>query len=232
MERPVLKTETSMNRMTFFCRHTDRIRHHWHGHGTLNTLGFLATRVVRCRRYVVFDASLEIERPCTLWGEGEQLQRIGPEEVDTALTPEVRAFLGDADAQESIEGVRQGNQLFLVTNHGEIQHCGYILFETRQTKILGEKDRPPLIACCLTAPAARGRGLYRKALNAELCYLRTRGYRRAVIETDPENAPSRKGIEAAGFRLRREISACILLNWLVLQKVREDTRTKWTLTVL
>ena len=42
--------------------------------------------------------------------------------------------------------------------------------------------------------------------------------RRVVIETSPDNIASRKGIEAAGFRLCREISAWIVLNSFVYQK--------------
>jgi RimJ/RimL family protein N-acetyltransferase len=215
-------------RMNTFYRQSERIWRHWRLHGAGSTLSFLASRVFRRRRYVVFDACLEGPRPCTQWVEGEQLCRIGPNEVDTAMTPAIRAFLGD-DARENIEGVRQGDQLFVVTTNDEVQHCGYILFRTRQTKILGEGDNPPLIANCQTAPAARGRGLYRKALNAELCYLKELGYRRAVIETGPENIPSRKGIEAAGFRFLREVTAYILLNCLLLQKVSEGPHTRWRL---
>ena len=119
---------------------------------------------------------------------------------------------------DNLEGVRQGDELFVVANGAAYQHCGYILFKTRQTRVIGERKGTPLIACCLTAPAARGRGLYRRALIAELRHLWDRGYRRVVIETSPDNLPSRKGIEAAGFRLCREVSAWIVLNWLVYQK--------------
>src|SRR6516162_1866016 len=69
---------------------------------------------------------------------------------------------------------------------------------------------------------ARGRGLYRRALLAEMRHLGDRGDR-AVIETTPENLPSGKGIEAAGFRLCREVSGWIVLNWLVYQKAIEPS---------
>lgn len=128
---------------------------------------------------------------------------------------------------EYLEGVRKGNWLFVVRNGSEFQHCGYVLFNTRQTKIIGEMENPPLIAGCRTAPSAQGRGLYRRALNAEMCYLRDRGYRRAVIETDPLNIPSRKGIEAAGFQLCRDARVWILLNWLVVQKAVDLSGSKW-----
>lgn len=220
------------NGMSNFRTYGERILRHCRQHGIVSTARFLGSRLVRYRSYVVYEADLETPRAYTAWGDGEVLKRIGREELDAALTESIRAFLGGEDAFESIQGVREGNLLFLVTIHGEVQHCGYILFCTRQTKILGEDAAPPLIANCFTASIARGRGLYRKALNDELCYLRERGYRRAIIETDPENLPSRKGIEAAGFRLVRKIGNFILLNWLVLQRSHESSRSRWRLLAL
>jgi len=130
--------------------------------------------------------------------------------------------LGGEGAVENLEGVRNGNRLFVVAKGDEFQHCGYILFKTRQTLIIGENGNPPLIACCQTTPAARGRGLYRKALHAELGYLWSKGHRRAVIETSPDNLPSRRGIEAAGFRPCREVEVWILASCVVWQKVSDS----------
>ena len=193
-----------------------RLRREWQSKGAWRTFRFLFSRIVRCWRAVVYEADLEPPRLPSNWNPDETLQSFGPEEIDTVLTPALRSFLG-ADGLENLEGVRNGNRLFLVSAGSTLLHCGYILFRTRQTKLIGEMGEPPVIACCFTSPAARGRGLYRKALNAELCFLRESGYKRAVIETDPDNLPSRKGIEAAGFRLIRSVRAWILLNWLVLQ---------------
>jgi RimJ/RimL family protein N-acetyltransferase len=128
---------------------------------------------------------------------------------------------------ENLAGVRRGDRLFVVKSDVGYLHGGYIFYKTRQTRILGETGSPPLIGCCWTAPFAQGRGLYRKALGAELSYLQDQGYSRALIETSPQNIPSRKGIEAAGFRLCREMSAWIMLNRLVCQKAVEPSGTKW-----
>lgn len=209
-----------------------RLRRHWRQHGALSTLRFFASRILRQWRGLVFDANLDAPPPCTTWSEGDQLQFIGPDTLDAELTPQLRDFLGGEEAVEYLEGVRKGNWLFVVRNGSEFLHCGYVLFNTRQTKIIGEMENPPLIAGCRTAPSARGRGLYRTALNAEMCYLRDRGYRRAVIETDPRNIPSRKGIEAAGFQLCREARVWILLNWLVIQKAVEPSGANWRLFFL
>jgi hypothetical protein len=209
----------------------DRIRRHRRQHGSFATLRFLSSRVFRRREHVVFDVLLDgIDAP--RWEEGEQLRVIGPENIDAEVTPAIRGFMGGDEAVESLQGVRNGDRLFVVTGDGEVLHGGYVLFHTRQTKLIGEPGDPPVIASCLTAPAARGRGLYRKALRAELCYLRDRGYRRAVIETSPDNTASRRGIEAAGFRFLREARVWIVMNKLVCQRLSDVSGTHWRVFLL
>jgi GNAT superfamily N-acetyltransferase len=208
-----------------------RLRREWQSKGAWRTFRFLCSRVFRCWNAVVYDADLELPRAPSEWGPDETLDELGPDEIEAAVTPALMTFLG-GDGPENLDGVRNGNRLFLVSAGGVFLHCGYILFRTRQTKLIGEPSAPPVIACCFTSPAARGRGLYRKALNAELCFLRDRGYKRAVIETDPGNTPSRKGIEAAGFRLTRTVRSWILLNWLVLQRSVELSGSCWRVLFL
>jgi hypothetical protein len=201
----------------------NRIEIHWRRHGALATLRFLASRIVRHQRHVVFEAILDAPPDDVRWSEGELLNVIDRDNVDSAIGADLLHFLGGESATDYLQGVREGNELFVVAQGAEYQHCGYILFRTKQSRIIGEPKDPPLIACCFTAPAARGRGLYRRALNAELRHLWLCGYRRVVIETSPDNLPSRKGIEAAGFRLCREVSVWIVLNCLVYQKRIESS---------
>jgi RimJ/RimL family protein N-acetyltransferase len=203
-----------------------RLEREWRSKGAWGTCRFLLSRGLRCWKAVVYEADLEAPRAASEWAADEVLQSLGPEDIASSVTPALTAFLG-GDAPENLDGVLKGNRLFLISAGGSFLHCGYILFRTRQTKLIGEPDGPPVIACCFTSPAARGRGLYRKALNAELCFLREHGYRRAVIETDPENTASRKGIEAAGFRLIRTVRAWIVLNWLVLQWSVDLSGQRW-----
>jgi len=200
-----------------------RIVAHWRQRGSAATLRFLASRILRHERHVVFEANLEAAFEDVPWSEGERLKVIDRANVDSAIGADLLEFLGGDAAAENLQGVREGNKLFVVARGTEYQHCGYILFRTKQSRIIGEPRDAPLIACCFTAPSARGRGIYRRALIAEMRHLRGCGYRRAVIETSPENLPSRKGIEAAGFRFCREVSAWILLNSLVYQKRIESS---------
>jgi GNAT superfamily N-acetyltransferase len=206
-----------------------RIGSYWRSRGTLATVHFLASRIVRREHRVVFEAILDTAPGDFSWSEGERLKVIDRENIDAAVGAELFEFLGGDKAVENLQGVREGNELFVVTDGTEYKHCGYILFRTRETRIIGEPQDPPLIACCYTAPTARGKGLYRKALMAELRHLWGRGYRRAVIETDHDNVPSRKGIEAAGFHLCREVSSWILLNMFVYQKRIESSRVSRSL---
>ena len=118
------------------------------------------------------------------------------------MTPQLRAFLGGDAAEENLRGVRNGDHLFVVADQTEYLHRGYIVFHTRQSRIIGDPYGLPLIAYCYTSPKARGRGLYQRALNAELSYLRTQGHKRALIETEPSNTKSRKGIGAGFSRTR------------------------------
>jgi RimJ/RimL family protein N-acetyltransferase len=181
---------------------------------------------------VVYAADCSLPGEAPQWADGEDLLEISGDNLDLELTPELYVFLGRHEAFDNLEGVRTGNRLFVVRRGREYLHCGYIMFRTRETRILGETDGPPLIGCCQTAPAARGRGLYRKALRAEIRHLQARGFRRAIISTHPDNAASRKGIEAAGFSLVREVESWILLNRIVVRKSRESGRAAWRILML
>ena len=209
-----------------------RIARYRHQQGTWATVRFLASRLLRHRKYVVFEANLSEPRTAPEWHLDEQVYVIGPETIESHVTPDLRAFLGGEEAEENLASVRKGDSLFVVGNGHEFHHSGYIFFRTKQTKILGEGGDPPLIGCCQTVPDPRGRGLYQRPLKAELCDLQSLGYHRAIIETDPENIASRKGIERAGFRLCRKTTVWILLNRVVLQGSVEGVRTRRRLFVL
>jgi RimJ/RimL family protein N-acetyltransferase len=191
----------------------------------------LCSRIVRHRQHVIFEAILDQPWPSPQWNTDERLMILGPDNVGE-MTPELRRFLGGDEAHENIESIRKGNRLFVISQAGRFVHCGYVLFHARGATLIGELDRPPLIACCLTAAGARGRGLYRKALHAELQYLQQQGYRRVVIETDPENMASRRGIEGAGFRFCRLASTWTVLNIVALRRTIGSGKNKWNVCLL
>jgi hypothetical protein len=209
-----------------------RIGRFWRAHGMLATIRFLSGRIVRHRQHLVFEAILDAHWPRPEWNGGAHLLLLGPENIDESITSGLRKFLGGEEAHENIESVRKGDRLFVIAEGQRFLHCGYILFNSRGAKLIGESENPPLIACCLTAAEARGRGLYRKALNAELHYLQQHGYKRAVIETDPANIASRRGIESAGFRLCRTVSTWTVLNFLAVRHTTGPTDKHWSLGLL
>ena len=205
----------------------------WQTRGTAAALRMVFSRVVLHRRHVVFDADLGRPYGEPEWAGGERLLMLGPGEIDAAMTPALGAFLGGDEAADNIVGVRGGDLLFVVEDDGRYLHCGYVFFNAKGARLIGETDNPPLIGCCLTAADARGRGLYRKALQAELACLARKGFRRAVIETDPENLASRRGIEAAGFGLLREADTWTVLNILVFRRSKETAGgRKWSVSLL
>jgi RimJ/RimL family protein N-acetyltransferase len=126
-----------------------------------------------------------------------------------------------------VSGIRSGDRLFIVADRDNYLHRGYVIFNGRAKKLIDEPGNVPLIGYCYTAAAARGRGLYRRALLAEMRYLQELGYKRVVIDTHPVNHASRKGIEAAGFAFVRTVSAWIVLNLFAIRRTETGHNTRW-----
>lgn len=209
-----------------------KLRRYWKAHGTVATLRFLRSRVLRSKRYLVYQALLNESRSASQWARSEELDIIDRKNLERKLDPELLAFLGGPAAEEYLDGVRHGDRLFIVTNGNRYVHYGYVMFNSKTTRIFGEKNEVPLIGNCFTAEEARGLGIYRKALNDELRFLHSLGFRRAVIETDPKNYASRKGIEAAGFRFVHEVRVWIVFNLIVLQQFKIDSGVRHHLLLL
>jgi hypothetical protein len=205
-----------------------RIRRYSRQHGVRATLAFLLSRVVRHQQHVVFDMDLSAAPAAPDWNITQRVLVIGPENVDSAISPELYRFLGGDGAVENLQGLREGNRLFVVSNGDTFQHCGYILMKTRETSLLAERFGTPLIACCFTPTGARRQGIYRRALQEEVAYLGQQGFRRVIIETTPDNTASIRGIEAAGFRLCRRVSAWIILNHIGFARIVESSGERRT----
>lgn len=173
---------------------------------------------------MVYEADLEQPYAPALWTEGERLLVIGPDNLEPDLDPRIAAFLGGA-AYECVSGIRGGDRLFIVADAHEYLHRGYIILSGQARKLIWELEDVPVIGYCYTVAAARGRGLYRRALIAEMEYLRELGYRRVVIDTEPGNHASRKGIEAAGFVFVRTVSSWIVLSLFAIQRMKAGSRT-------
>jgi RimJ/RimL family protein N-acetyltransferase len=210
----------------------DRLRRYAKQRGIVRTAYFLATRLFRRERHIVYQATAATPMESVQWPPNYKVLQFGPDNLEAGLTSALRAYLGGDEAVESLRGVRNGDQLFVITDGVEYFHRGYIMFNTRQSRLLGDQEGCPLIGYCSTDPSARGRGLYQKALRTEVAYLLNCGWKRVLIETDPANVASRRGIEAAGFVAAWESTAWILLNTVVLRRNRDLRGRIWRLFVI
>jgi GNAT superfamily N-acetyltransferase len=59
---------------------------------------------------------------------------------------------------------------------------------------------------CFTLPAHQGKGIYPATLAFMASFLRQRGAALALIAVDPDNRPSIKGIERAGFEFHERVA--------------------------
>lgn len=209
--------------------------------GIRGTLKALAKTIfypfVHYNRHLIWDLTLDGNRPPSSWSPKEHLSILGPEDLEKALTPRLREFLGGVAAEHDLKGVRQGDRLLLVTIEGEYAYSAYIYFDTtvetrRQKKIYGEMKETPIIGSCLTAPAFRRRGIHRRVLNDAFRYLRQIGCRRVVLEVLADNEPSNQANERVGMNIRRELTDWTVFRRLVVQRVVEDRRPRWRVFVI
>ena len=212
--------------------HLRKLRGYWRHYGLVRTLKFLAKRVIRRQQFVLYDSVMEGERAPSTWADSQKFLVISKDNISSELSPALLEALGGDSATEYVDGVRSGDLLFVVIEGQQYVHFGFVLFDSKTTQIVGEGRRVPIIANCFTSPEARGRSLYRKALNEEVRYLRARNYRRVLIETHPQNYFSRRGIEAAGFRFLRELDVVVFLNSVVVQRAKHGSGRRWRLVFL
>jgi RimJ/RimL family protein N-acetyltransferase len=209
-----------------------RLARLWKQRGALATFRFVLTRIFRHEVHWVYAIDAGEKHPAASWTPTERFGIVTAANLATEMSPALEAFLGGPLAFENIAGIRSGDILFVVSDGGRYVHRGYALFRTRQKQLLGESEETPLISYCYTPAEIRGRALYRRALSAEIDYLRTIGHRRIAIETDPANVASQKGILAAGFRFVREVRLWILLNALIVRLSQDDAGRRLRVFVL
>jgi len=217
-------------------RIADRLWHYYKQRGAVSTLLYFSGKLLRYYSTCVYEADLRQTHPQVGWANGEHLLVIGPENSDPILNERIQAFLGGA-AYECMEGLRSGDRLFVIANCDRYLHRGYISFTNRSNKLLCEDRDTPVIGYCYTEPSARGRGLYQRALSAEMLYLQQRGYRRVVIDTHPTNRASRNAIERTGFHLLRTVEAWIVLNVFAIRRIHTvdkppDDKARWRVLFL
>ncbi len=123
------------------------------------------------------------------------------------ITPEIKEFLGDD--QLFLDGLAQKDVLFVLERDGQYANFGFIVYETRQSKILDVEPGIPILCNDFTHPNFRGQGLHVVSLKLRLDWLRDQKTATALIEVHPKNYASQKGIEKAGFTFVKKVYAFI-----------------------
>ena len=131
------------------------------------------------------------------------------------VEPDVRRCIERAGAHGLIDDLDRCDRFYLVWHDSEIVSYGAVFLASPQRSVLGLAPDAVLIGGCATRPAHRGRSLYRLALNDTTLAMRELGRAKVFVEVRPENAPSIRGIQAAGLVERGEVDSKILLGTLV-----------------
>lgn len=190
----------------------------WRTRGPGGFARFIASRVFSRRRDLVFEADAAGLAPPPPWEGPGELVCVTPATAERLLTPSLVAQLSQGEGAAYVEGLRGGDMLVAVVDEsGRILHHSFVLFRTRTKALLAEAQTVPLFANCVTRAEARGHRIYPRALRHGLGMLAALGHARAVINCDPSNRASVRGIEYAGFRLIRETVTWSVLSRIALQ---------------
>ena len=159
---------------------------------------FLASRIVRHERHVVFEAILDTAPDDVPWSAGEAAEGDRSRERRSAIGADLREFLGGDEAPRTYRASERGTNCLSWPRRGvqalrvySVQHRADAYYWRTQGRTI---DRLLLYR----AGGARA-GLYREGAEQPSCVTcGDRGYRRVVIETAPENVPPEKGLRRLG----------------------------------
>ena len=194
----------------------------WRTRGARGFGRFVAARLFSHRRDVVFEADTVDDPAATAWTGPGTMFCVTRENVDRMLTPGLVAQLAQGEGAEYVNGLYRDDMLFAVVDEaGRVLHHSYVLFRTRTKRLLGEGADVALFGHCATRVEARGQRIYPRVLRQGLAVLARAGRRRAVINCDPSNLASVRGIEHAGFRRARELRTWSLFSFVGVQLGRD-----------
>ena len=213
-------------RQTWVARAWQRAVRVYANRGLRGLASFTASRLL-CRVWetVTFEARATDEAAVTLEWPADETLAVYHSGNQSQMPQELKNFIR-ANEPELLQRVASGDWVYAVAAGGSFVHIGAVLFATRQIRVLGEPHGTPAIGHCYTSPAARGRGIYRRAVRSMVNRLHAAGHPRIVMETHPENYASRRGIQGAGFRLMRRMKLWIIANSLVVASVDEGGRRR------
>ena len=180
--------------------------------GWVKAAHFVSSRIARVQDDLVFAADpAQLARP--FQRAGLRILVLTGRNVEWALPEHAfeRLFRGEAAVYR--EAVREGDLGFVVLGPtDQLLHQSFVHFRVRTKRLIGEPDDVPLIACCRTAWAWRGRGLFSDTVGHIMAVLAVRGYRRALVSCESGNEGAIRTLEHLGFRRLYRLESHILLN--------------------
>ncbi len=181
---------------------------------------FIMTRVLRRQSDMLFEIDPQVHSTSSSDFGEHQLVIIDRDRPPTTLDEDLIQQLFSDENGQYRSALNEGDSLYFVMNSDrQVLHFSYVQHQTRYKKILGEPVGVPLIGNCFTASQARGQKLYPKTL-IEICRnLAGQGCSRAIITCAPDNIPSIKGIERAGFSLIFRVESVLILSRFALQSI-------------
>lgn len=186
--------------------------------GTLGLLTFLASRIVRVSRDVVFRRSTEF-RPHD--ADAPAAGRFVAVDRYNLDRPEHRTILDQVlNGEQAIYriGLEKDDLLFVVADDDdEVLHHTFVQFESRYRQLLDLDDAEPMFTNCWTSPKARGHKLYPATLRYGCGELSKRGHRIATVTCAPDNTASIRGILHAGFTQVTTITSLVFLSRFAVQ---------------
>ena len=186
----------------------------WSGLG-----GFFGTRILQRREDLLYETRLDDQTADCLGDALASVMIVERPNLRSAATAAVERQVLQGENVEYLAGLEGDDLMFVHLNErGQVDTYAFVLFDTQYKRTLQVPVSTPLIGNCYTQPASRGQGLYPRMLRTVCLCLARRGFKWAVVSCAPDNIPSIKGIERAGFRRLRHITTWILLSRIVVAR--------------
>lgn len=183
--------------------------------GLSGVAGFLAARVARVRRHVLFLERAVDPGPVD-WHADETVLTIRTAgQLDSlerrigVLPPGLRPYC---------DGVRRGEVAGCIVLVGDtLAHWSFLMYRSRMLCLLGAPEGAVLLGNAYTVPAFRGHGLQTRSLRARRRLAAESGAAWVAVETTPDNTASRRAIARAGIPEVGELKVLVLLNHMVVR---------------
>lgn len=181
--------------------------------GFTGLIGFLATRLVRIRRHVVFLKRVAEPAPVD-WREDETVLIVRSAEELEML--EHRTGELPPDFGPYRDGIHRGEAVgCFVLVGGTLAHWSFLMYRSRMLCLIGAPSDAVLLGNAYTIPSFRGRGLQTRSLKMRQHLATESGAAWLAVEAAPDNVASRRAIGRVGIPEVGELRVLVLVNHLV-----------------